>query len=161
FTAMVASGCSATAPSRFYTLDATATADGTPPVPGGVLVGPVSIPVGVDRPEIVVQVAPNRVDLDEFNRWAAPLGDSIARTVAADLVILLGTSDVATAPLAHFKPAYRVAINVQQFESVPGQSALIDAVWVVQSTGGATRAGRTVARETVAASSYDALAAAH
>lgn len=40
---------------------------------------------GVDRPEFVVQVAPNRVEVDEFNRWAAPLNNSIARTVAGDL----------------------------------------------------------------------------
>ena len=47
--------------------------------------GPVSVPAAVDRPEFVVQVAQNRVALDEFNRWVSPLGDSIARTVSVDL----------------------------------------------------------------------------
>ena len=87
------------------------------------MVGPVSIPAAVDQPQFVVQVAPNRVDVDEFNRWAAPLNDSIARAVAGDLVVLLGTPDVATAPLANFNPAYRVTIDVQRFESVQGQAA--------------------------------------
>ena len=65
---------------------------------------------------------PNRVDVDEFNRWAAPLNDSIARVVAGDLAVLLGTPRVATAPLANFNPAYRVTIDVQRFESVHGRS---------------------------------------
>jgi hypothetical protein len=42
----------------------------------------------VDQPEFVVQVAPNRVDVDEFNRWDAPLNDGIARAVAGDLIYL-------------------------------------------------------------------------
>jgi uncharacterized lipoprotein YmbA len=29
-----------------------------------VMVGPVSVPAAVDRPEFVVQTAPNRVDVD-------------------------------------------------------------------------------------------------
>ena len=155
-------GCGASAPSKFYTLDSTAVPDGGPVAPYTILVGPVSVPASVDRPEFVVQVAPNRVEVDEFNRWAAPLNDAVARAVAGDLSVLLGTPDVAVAPLANFNAAYRVTINVQRFESVAGQTVLIDAVWTVHKTaGGATRSGRTTARETVQGSSYDALAAAH
>ena len=88
------------------------------------MVGPVSVPAAVDRPQFVVQVAPNRVDVDEFNRWAAPLNDAIAHVVAGDLVKLLGTPNVATAPMANFDPAYRVTIDVQRFESIRGQAAL-------------------------------------
>jgi len=115
--ATAAAGC-ATNPARFYTLASTATADDAPVARYGVIVGPVSVPASVDRPELVVQVAPNRVELDEFNRWAAPLNESIARAVGGDLAVLLGTPDVAIAPLANFNPAYRVTINVQRFESV-------------------------------------------
>ena len=126
------------------------------------MVGPVSVPAAVDRPEFVVQVAPNRVDVDEFNRWAAPLNDGIAQAVAGDLVKLLGTPNVASAPMANFAPAYRVTIDVQRFDSVPGQAALIEAVWTVHKTaGGETRSGRTVAREAVQGDGFDALAAAH
>jgi hypothetical protein len=107
-------------------------------------------------------MAPNRVALDEFNRWAAPLDQGIARAVAADLAVLLGTSQVVTAGAAGFDPAYRVTIDVQRFESTPGQEALIDAVWVVRRLpGDRTRSGHTVAREPVQGASFDALAAAH
>jgi uncharacterized lipoprotein YmbA len=160
--AVIALTACASAPSRFYTLASTATADGVAPASYGVLVGPVTVPASVDRPEMVVQVTPNRVDVDEFNRWAAPLDDGIARAVAGDLAALLGTPDVAVAPLPNFNAAYRVTIDVQRFESVQEQHVQIDAVWAVQTTaGGQTRSGRTVARETVQGEGFDALAAAH
>jgi len=160
--AAAASSCGTTAPSRFYTLGATAASDGTAPVNYPIMVGPVSVPGAVDRPQFVLQAAPNRVDVDEFNRWAAPLNDAIAQVVAGDLVNLLGTPNVAAAPMANFDPAYRVTIDVQRFESVPGQSALVEAVWTVRRTaGGETRSGRTVAREAVQGDGFDALAAAH
>ncbi len=92
--AAAACGCS-TAPSRFYTLDATAVSDGTAPVSYPIMVGPVSVPAAVDRPEFVVETAPNRVEVDEFNRWAAPINDAVAQVVAGDLVKLLGTPNVA------------------------------------------------------------------
>jgi uncharacterized protein len=157
-----AAGC-ASSPSRFYTLNSTATGDSSPTTNCAVVVGPVSIPALVDRPQFVVQVATNRVQVDEFNRWAEPLNDNIARVVARNLAALLGTPQVATAPLANFDPAYRVSIDIQRFESVRGKSALIEAVWVVQrtATGGATCSGRTVASEPVHEDSFDALAAAH
>lgn len=159
--AAVLAAC-ASAPSRFYALTSTAADDGGAAVPVAVLVGPVTVPADVDRPEMVVQAAPNRVDVDEFNRWAAPLGDAIARVVASDLTVLLATPDVATAPMANFRADDRVTINVQRFESLPGQSVLLDAVWTVQRVAdGTTRSGRTTAREPVAGEGYDALAAAH
>jgi uncharacterized protein len=159
--AAAAAGC-ASAPVRFYSLDSTATPDGAAPVNYPIMVGPVSVPAAVDRPEFVVQSAPNRVDVDEFNRWDAPLNDAVAQVVAGDLVKLLGTPNVAAAPMANFEPAYRVTIDVQRFDSVPRQSALVEAVWTVHRTaGGETRSGRTIASEPVQGSGFDALAAAH
>ena len=159
--AVVAVGCS-TAPSNFYSLSSTSAADGTPPTAVAVMVGPVTIPASVDQPEFVVQVAANRVQVDEFNRWVAPLGDAIARAVAGDLVVLLGSPEVASNQLANFVPDYRVTIDVQKFESVPGSAATLEAVWTVRkSVGGEIRSGRTVAREPVQGQSYDALAAGH
>ena len=160
--AAVAVACGPTATSRFYTLDATAVADGSPPVHQAIAVGPVSLPPSVDRPQIVVQVAPNQVTLDEFNRWAAPLDDGVARAVAGDLAVLLGTSEVGVAPVTGFVPTHRVTIDVQRFDSIPGDSVLVEALWAVRPTaGGDVRSGRTVAREPVQGKTIDAVAAAH
>ena len=159
--ALVATACGRTAIARFYTLDSVATPDAGPLATYGVVVGPVTVPSSVDRPEFVVQVTPNRVAVDEFNRWAGPLDESIARVVAGDLTTQLGTPRVAAAPAANFDAAFRVTINVQRFDSIPGREVVVDAVWSVRGPKGAARSGRTVAREGVTDPSFDALAAAH
>jgi uncharacterized lipoprotein YmbA len=160
--AIAAAGCSPSAPSRFYTLDSTATPGVALTDPSAVMVGSVSVPASVDQPQFVVQVAPNRVEVDEFNRWAAPLNDNIARAVAGNLAVQLGTPEVATVQLPNFTPAYFVTIDVQRFDSIRGEAAVDDAVWVVRdNANGATRSGRTTARETVQGRDFEALAAAH
>ena len=158
----VLSGCASTPPSQFYTLAAV-------PVPGApasgavVVVGPVSVPAAVDRPQIVVTVAPNQVRLDEFNRWASPLQDEIAGAVAMDLVAALGTPNVTTLSADDVQGAqYRVSIDVQRFECVPGSSAAFDAAWVVRRVkDDSSASGRTNVREPVQQDGYGALAAAH
>lgn len=153
-------GCSSP-PSRFYTLAATARPDGAAPVAYAVVVEGVGIPAAVDRSQFVVQQGPNRVLIDEFNRWAAPLGASVARTVAENLVVLLANRRVVSGPLAPtFEPAYRVTIDVQRFESVPGEATTLDALWVVRR-GATVSSGRTTVREPVQTDGYEALAAAH
>ena len=159
--AILAAGCASPA-SSFYTLSAT-------PAPAAassnlsVAVGPVTVPASVDRPQIVVSMGPNQVRLDEFNRWAAPLQNNIARVVAENLVALLGTPRVATSPQTLSADAdYRVAIEVQSFESALGEAATLDAVWTVRRTKGSkSQTGRTTVREPAPDRSYDALAAAH
>ena len=160
--AAVTAGCGPSATARFYTLDPTAKPDGAPPVHYAIAVGPVSIPPSVDRAQFVVQVAPNRVAVDEFNRWASPLDDGVGRAIAGDLAVLLGSSEVAVAPVSGFVPTHRVTVDVQRFESVPGESVLVEALWSVRPmAGGEIRTGRTVAPEPVQGKTYDALAAAH
>jgi len=154
-------GCGSTPNPRFYALTG-ATAPATPSSTMSVVVGPVTIPAAVDRPQIVVTVAPNRVRLEEFDRWASPLENDIARTVAANLAATLSTSRVMVAPQAVALPDYRASIEVQQFDSALGQAATLDAVWSVSRLkDGKLQTGRTTTREPTADGSFDALAAAH
>jgi len=162
----LAAGCSTPPPSRFYTLAATATATSTSaPQPSTLViaVGPVTVPSVVDRPEFVVSTGPNEVRLDDFNRWASPLQDGLSRAIAENLVAILGTPRVVRFPQTlATEPDYRVAVEVRTFESTPGKSTALDAVWTVRrAKDGRTSTGRTSARETVTENGYDALAAAH
>jgi len=159
-TAVVA-GCTS-APSRFYTLSATATPSAASSNLS-VAVGPVSVPAAVDRPQIVVSTSPNQVTVDDFNRWAAPLQDNLARVVAENLVALLGTPRVTLFPQTLSADVdYRVQIEIRNFESAPGKSASLDAVWSVRrAKDGKSETGRTSAREKVEDNGYEALAAAH
>lgn len=160
----LAAGCSTPPPSRFYTLAATATSTSAPqPSTLVIAVGPVTVPSVVDRPEFVVSTGPNEVRLDDFNRWASPLQDGLSRAIAENLVAILGTPRVVRFPQTlATEPDYRVAVEVRTFESTPGKSTALDAVWTVRrAKDGRTSTGRTSARETVTENGYDALAAAH
>ena len=157
----LAAGC-ASDPARFYTLSATAT-PGSAQSKLSVAVGPVSVPAAVDRPQIVVSTSANAVAIDEFNLWASPLQDNIARVVAENLVALLGTPRVTLFPQTVTSDMdYRVQIEVRSFESMPGKSAALNAVWTVRRTkDGKTETGRTSVQEKVQDTGFDALAAAH
>lgn len=156
----LAAGCATSPPARYYTLSG-APAPAAPASGVTVGVGPVAIPAAVDRPEIVVAVHENEVWLDEFNRWAAPLADGIALAVAADLAAQLATPRVVLLAQAGAGTEYRVALDVQRFESAPGSHALVDVAWTVSRRDGSAAGGRTVARESAPERGYDALAAAH
>ena len=55
-----------------------------------------------------------------------------------------------------------MAINVQTFESVPGEAATLSALWTVRRVkDGKTQIGRTALREPTQGIGYNALAAAH
>jgi uncharacterized protein len=161
FLVVLAAGCASTPASRFYTLSATTTSGATSSNVS-MAVGPVSVPAVVDRPQIVVTTGPNQVRLDEFNRWASPLQNSIARVVAENLVAMLGTPRVTLSQSLSADADYRAAIEVQRFESTLGEAATLDAVWTVSRTkDGKSQTGRTNVREVTQGNGYDALAAAH
>ena len=160
--AVLTTGCAST-PSHLFTLSAGVDATSSPDPSLSklvIVIGPVSIPTIVDVPQIVVRTGSNQVSLNEFNRWASPLKDNIARVVTANLTSLLGTPRISSA--LNIDADYRVAIDVQTFESVPGDAATLSALWTVRRVkDGRTDTGRTTDREPTSQKSYEALAAAH
>ena len=159
--AFALAACAATPQSRFYTLSG-APAPASPSSTLSIAVGPVTIPAVVDRPEIVVTVSDNEVWLDEFNRWASPLSEAIAVATAENLSAGLSTARATSLVQSATEADYRVSVEVQRFESVPGSHALLDAVFTVRRTAdGRATTGRTTVRETTPDKSYEALAAAH
>jgi uncharacterized protein len=158
----LAAGCASSPVTRFYTLSA-ANAPAATSSNLSVVVGHVSVPAVVDRPQIVVTTGPNQVRPEEFNRWAAPLQNSIGRVIAENLVAMLGTPRVVLfSQTLGADVDYRAAIEVQRFESAPGEATTLDAVWTVSRIkDGKSQTGRTTVREPVQEKGYDALAAAH
>ncbi|BAN27922.1 PqiC family protein [Caballeronia insecticola] len=128
-----------------------------------VIVGPVTVPDLVDRPQIVTRNTNNEVALNEYARWGEPLRSSVADAIAGDLAVLLGSNRVAVASRAVADPqAYRVRVDIQQFESVPGDAVAIDAQWSVRRFGDDNALnGRSLVREPVTGPDFDALVAAH
>lgn len=159
---MLIAGCVSSPDSRYFTLNATMN-HAVESSSLSVVVGPVSVPAAVDRPQIVVSTGPNQVRVDDYNRWASPLQSNISRVVADNLGSILGTPRVTVFPQALVATAdYQAAVEVQSFGSALGEAATLDAVWTVRRIkDGKLRVGRTTVREPASERGYDALAAAH
>jgi uncharacterized protein len=160
--AALMSGC-ASSPSQFYTLTARAPSAATPDAATSnltIIVGPVTIPAIVDMPQIVISKGNNQVAPDQFNLWASPLRNNIALVVCANLAAQLGTPNVSS--VLRVDADYRVEIDVQVFESIPGVAAQLTSMWTVRRVkDGRTQTGHTNTRESSPEKGYQALAAAH
>ncbi len=164
-TVLVGCGGGAAVRESFYTLSAptgSAAAAATSNV--SIFVGPVSVPESVDRSQMVLRTGANEVEVSEKYRWAEPLKSAVPRVIAETLTRELGTQRVLTSrSAAALQVDYRVAIEVQRFDSSLTEGATIDALWTITPSaakGGSVRTGRT--RVTEPASGDPAtLAAAH
>lgn len=155
-------GCASPTP-RYYVLSAPE----QPAVKGAysVAVGPVTVPESVDRAQLVLRTGANEVTIAEQSRWAESPKTGIPRVIAANLAQALGDVYVWAYPQgAGGEPDYRVAVDIQRFESAPGDAATVEALWTVSAAkakGAAQRSGHSFAREAVQGKDYDALVAAH
>ncbi|MEN6321407.1 MAG: PqiC family protein [Syntrophaceae bacterium] len=160
--AAVIAGC-ASSPSRFYTLSPMGAPAVQPSSNFTVSVGPVSVPDVVNRLPIVLRTGPNQVFISEFDRWASPLKENIARVVAENLVSMLGTPHVTIFPQSSAAEAsYRVMINILRFDSELGKAATLDAILTVNSAKeGQPHRSRKTLTEPTQGDDYAALVAAH
>ena len=153
-------GCaSSTPPPRFHTLLSAPEAGTVPPSPAspGWEVLTVTVPPQVDRPQWVVRQADDALVVLEDERWAAPLADEIGAAVADRL----RRAAPATSLAAGRRP-WRIAIDVQRFDSAPGRVVRLEAEWSLRP-GDATAAGWRCrgAFDRPAGPNYASLAAAH
>ena len=128
-------GCASTPPSSFYTLSAIAqTPADAPPADGGLGIGlgPVTFPVFLDRPQIVSRASPNRLTLDEYQRWGGTLQDDFLRVWSENLALLLGSGRILVFPSEVRYPLdFRVAADILAFEGTPDGQALLKVRWSV------------------------------
>jgi len=160
-----AGGCGRSPGVTFYTLNALAPEATAPTAaPPAVAVGPVTLPELIDRPQLVIRVAANRVDMLETHRWAESLKSEIPRVLAENLARLLRPARVSAYQQSASKDAeYRVLVDIQRFETIPGEGVIIEALWSVRraAVGATPRKGRSLVREPAGSTDYDALIAAH
>jgi uncharacterized lipoprotein YmbA len=164
--AMLATACSlgSGVKENFYVLSGP---EGAAPAdsPGALAIylGPVAVPESVDRSAMVLQSSANQVDLSDEHRWAEPAKTAIPRVIAENLMRLLNTPRVMSSRVGPVTDVdYRVALDVQRFESSLSQGATIEVLWTV--TGKRTNApitGRSSVREPAASATPEGVAAAH
>jgi len=169
FIAVLLAGCGGSpTPTKFYTLNSLSgmtqnaiSADAAQNIAIGI--GPVKIPKILDRPQIVTRTGPNMIKVDEFHRWAGPLGTEFAQVLAENISLLLATNQVAVYPWeVGFEPHYRIALDIRYFEGQFGENVVLDVVWRVSGRESqkiqATKA--SVINEPLAAADYESLVAA-
>jgi uncharacterized lipoprotein YmbA len=114
-------GCSLLSPipdaTRFHVLAPTATgAVGRLPADVAVVVGPVDVPTYLQRTRIATRVSPTQIDYGPA-RWAEPLDTSVARVLATDLSVLLGTPEVYTYPTVPVRDVVlRVTVQIDRLD---------------------------------------------
>ena len=123
-------------PARFYTLTQVETSSGAvAPSPEKLLVvGPVTIPDYLDRPQIVTRSGTNELVIAEFNRWGGFLGNDISRALVAELSTRLGPSGFTVLPrqaIPHtaFKTGYRAPVDIARFDGILGKEVVLNATW--------------------------------
>ena len=162
FTTLLLLGCSSSPKTHYYTFNTppdTRTA-ATGPL---ILIGPVTLPDLVDRPQLVLRSNDNQVEISDTHRWAQSLKGEIARALAANLALEADTPRAYLLSQATGEEAdLRIAVDILRFESAPGSHAAIEAQWSVRQKGiNKPIIARSVVRENVEGKSHEALVAAH
>jgi hypothetical protein len=132
---LVLAGCATSPPARYYSL-----APLQPPavmaasVPRfTVAVGPVILPDLLQRPQIATRTNDQQISFSDFHRWAGALADETKRVLVVNLNGLLAglRAAVSTDDMA-IDPDFRVVVNINRFDGLPGSSVWLNAVWTIK-----------------------------
>jgi len=162
--AALLAGCGSSPPATFYTLRSGSEAQtSTSTASYSVVVGPLTVPDLIDRPQLVLSNAGNQVTVAEQVRWAAPLRTEIPRVIASNIANTLKDARVSAYPQsADANADFVVSVDIVRFDSALGDAATLEALWSVRARKGAPeKNGRAVVQEKTRGSGYAELVAAH
>ncbi len=158
-------GCGRSPDASFYTLSALAPQSASFTANTlSISVGPVALPDLVDRPQLVMRIGDNRVELLENHLWAEPLKSEIPRLMAENLSRLLRPANVSVYGQYTVQNAqYHVLMDIRRFDSMPGVGVTIEALWSIRRDNDKTvfKTGRSLVSQPVEKAGYDAVAAAY
>ena len=134
--ALLVAGC-ASAPDRYYTL--AVPADTAAPLLTGAPVfielAPVAVPERLARPQMLVQQPGGRsaeVALLEQHRWSSSFENELRDALASGVASRLGAIDLTKGGRQPTQPAWRIAVQVRQFDAI--ENTRVDAAfsWTVR-----------------------------
>ena len=159
---LVLGGCATSPPAQYYTL-----APLQPPVVKAasvpaftVAVGPVIMPDLLQRPQIATRTSDHQISFSDFDRWAGTLVDETKRVLVVNLNGLLANKRAAvTTDDMAIDPVYRVVVNINRFDGLPGGSVWLNAVWTLKEQKGkmAMAVNQSVIEEPVGGQGYSDL----
>ncbi|MGF1613525.1 MAG: membrane integrity-associated transporter subunit PqiC [Gammaproteobacteria bacterium] len=140
---MLVMACARTEPARFYLLYPLAGLESEfaplaarPSIDVGTAaigIDTIKLAAYLDRPEIATRQGLYRVQFAEFDRWAEPLADNIARVLAENLAVVLRSQAIHLFPWAPgARLQYRLSVDVVRFDSEPGEGALLRVHWTLR-----------------------------
>ena len=135
-------GCTTTPPTNFYVLTPLPSAEtlGLTTVAArgpSVGLGPVTLPQYLDRPQIVSRASRAKLNLGEFDQWAAPLKDIVASVLAENLSMLMSTDHIAVYPWPRSTTIdYQIMVDVTRFDGKMGGEVLLLARWSIVGKDG-------------------------
>ncbi len=98
----------------------------------GIGVGPIRMPMYLDRSDIVTRGSLNQVEIADFAQWAGPLQENFSRVLAENLSVLLSTDKVGIFPFVRRETVdYNVTVYVTRFDGMPGDKADLRARWSI------------------------------
>jgi uncharacterized lipoprotein YmbA len=99
--------------------------------------GPVTLPQYLDRPQIVSRASRAKLNLGEFDQWAAPLKGSVASVLAENVSMLAPTDHIAVYPWPRSTPIdYQIAVDITRFDGTMGGEVLLLARWSIVGNDG-------------------------
>ena len=132
--------CMQTQPTTLYMMSGLSEpAQGAQPARKGPVigVGPVSVPAYLDRPQIVTRASPNKLVVGEFDRWAEPFEELLARVLSENLSVLLNSDGVFTLPRRRLSEVdIQVELEVFRFDADPDGKVHLVGRWAVYTEGG-------------------------
>ena len=144
------------APTRIYTLYPVAPTAGNAAYAGPpVRIDVVHVPPSMDRTELVSDLAPGELKIDDLDHWSAPLGQVARQALSADLVSRLPRGSVIFPHLAKPQEALGVSVDLLDFRA-DHSGALLIASWEIT----APQQGSEPRRGTVTLSTLQTIAAA-
>ena len=100
-------------------------------------VGPVTLPSYLDRPQIVTRASQAQLHLAEFDQWAAPLQDTVARVLAENLSLLMPAARVVLHPWPRTTVIdQQVLLEVTRFDRTTGGEVVLVARWSLLGAAG-------------------------
>ena len=135
---LVGAGCLGSSPAaRFYTLSTLDPHEGQGggggAAPLRIRVAPVTLPEGVDRPQIVRRTGENSVMVDEYDRWVEPLDALLRNTLVQDLGALVPEAQVLGDAVPGLSTDRTVVVAMNRLDM--SSQLVMDAVWFVLPAG--------------------------
>ena len=92
----------------------------------------IRMPDHLERPQLVTWTGSSELQVDEFLRWAEPLGDGINRAITENLAGLLPDYQVMRRPWpGRVRTRCRVAVTLRVFGLQPDGTVRLEGVWAL------------------------------